>query len=63
MALNHGDFELLISDNGSSDGTSEICRELAARHPRVRYWRNEENIGVIKNFRLGAERARILYAG
>jgi glycosyltransferase involved in cell wall biosynthesis len=61
LALNHGDFELLISDNCSTDGTSEICRELAARHPRVRYWRNDENIGVIKNFRLVLERAQGKY--
>jgi glycosyltransferase involved in cell wall biosynthesis len=39
------DFELLIVDNASTDRTSEICRSVAARDRRVRYHRNEQNIG------------------
>ena len=31
------DFELIISDNASTDGTGEICRDAATRDPRVRY--------------------------
>lgn len=44
------DFELVISDNCSTDRTAEICQELAAQDERIRYHRNEENIGAARNF-------------
>jgi len=44
------DFELIISDNGSTDRTEEICRTYVARDPRIRYYRNEENRGAAWNF-------------
>lgn len=39
------DFEWIISDNGSTDATEAICREFAARDPRVRYHREARNRG------------------
>ena len=45
------DFELIISDNASTDATQEICLELAAKDARIRYSRNPTNIGASKNFR------------
>lgn len=44
------DFELIVSDNASTDRTSEICRKLAERDPRVRYFRNETNVGAAPNY-------------
>src|SRR5438128_542667 len=44
------DFELIISDNASTDGTTEICRAYAARDARIRYSRLEHNIGGSPNF-------------
>lgn len=44
------DFELIISDNASSDRTEAICRSFAAQDPRIRYYRNAENIGAAENF-------------
>jgi glycosyltransferase involved in cell wall biosynthesis len=44
------DFELIISDNASTDRTQEICREYAKRDGRIRYHRNSENIGGGRNF-------------
>ena len=44
-----GDFELLISDNASTDRTQEICRAYAARDARVRYVRQDRNIGAGPN--------------
>jgi glycosyltransferase involved in cell wall biosynthesis len=44
------DFELIISDNCSSDGTERICRQFAVRDERVRYFRNDQNIGAAANF-------------
>jgi glycosyltransferase involved in cell wall biosynthesis len=43
------DFELIICDNDSSDRTEEICRDYAARDARVRYFRNPQNIGGVRN--------------
>jgi len=44
------DFELIISDNASTDRTQEICREYAAKEPRIRYYRNKQNLGAAFNF-------------
>lgn len=44
------DYEVVISDNASEDNTEGICRAYAARDPRVRYVRNELNIGLARNF-------------
>jgi glycosyltransferase involved in cell wall biosynthesis len=43
-------FELIISDNHSTDSTQEICLDYMARDKRIRYLRNEMNVGAIKNF-------------
>ena len=50
LAQTYEDFEILISDNASSDATEEISRAAIARDPRVRYVRNDENRGVGFNF-------------
>ena len=43
-------FELIISDNASTDRTEVICRSYAARDNRIRYYRQEKNQGAIWNF-------------
>lgn len=48
-------FEVIISDNASTDRTEEICREYAGRDPRVHYYRSEVNRGVYWNFRRALE--------
>ena len=50
LAQTYSDFELIISDNASTDRTEEICRAYAAKDERVRYFRNETNLGAAKNF-------------
>jgi glycosyltransferase involved in cell wall biosynthesis len=52
------DLELIISDNGSTDRTPEICRSYAASDKRVRYFRNPENIGVARNYNIVFGHAR-----
>jgi glycosyltransferase involved in cell wall biosynthesis len=49
LAQTFGDFELIISDNGSTDATQEICRRYAARDARIRYHRAEVNRGLSWN--------------
>ena len=50
LAQDFTDFELVISDNASTDGTRAICEEYAARDARVRYSRNKENLGAAANY-------------
>ena len=45
-----GDFELLICDNASTDGTEQAARELARGDSRVRYLRVEADSGASANF-------------
>ncbi|MGP3917550.1 glycosyltransferase family 2 protein [Nonomuraea sp. 10N515B] len=49
LAQEDADFELVIADNCSTDGTEELCRDAARNDPRVRYLRREKNLGVIAN--------------
>ncbi|WP_192361092.1 glycosyltransferase family 2 protein [Mesorhizobium mediterraneum] len=44
------DFELVITDNASTDRTADICLEFARRDKRVRYVRNARNLGAGANF-------------
>ena len=44
------DFELIISDNASTDRTEQICRTFAAGDPRVRYFRSDRNHGLAWNW-------------
>lgn len=55
------DFELIISDNGSTDRTQEICRTYAAREQRIHYYRNEQNLGAGWNFNRVVELASCEY--
>src|SRR5215469_6919606 len=50
LAQDYEDFELLISDNASTDETESICRELAESDGRIRYFRNERNVGAAQNY-------------
>ncbi len=52
------DFELVVSDNASTDRTEEICREYATRDRRIRYYRQEKNIGAANNFNYVFELSR-----
>jgi glycosyltransferase involved in cell wall biosynthesis len=47
------DFELIITDNASTDATESICREFAQRDARIKYIRNKGNLGAAANFNLG----------
>jgi glycosyltransferase involved in cell wall biosynthesis len=50
LAQDYKNFELIISDNASTDKTREICLEYEAKDKRVRYYRNQTNIGALRNF-------------
>jgi glycosyltransferase involved in cell wall biosynthesis len=50
LAQTFTDFELIISDNASTDATEDICREYLAKDDRIRYIRQTENLGASQNF-------------
>ncbi len=50
LTQNYVNVELIISDNASTDQTSEICRQYAAKDKRIRYYNNKENMGASFNF-------------
>jgi glycosyltransferase involved in cell wall biosynthesis len=50
LAQDYENLEIIISDNGSTDTTAEICEKLVATDPRVRLHRYEANAGVNANF-------------
>jgi glycosyltransferase involved in cell wall biosynthesis len=55
------DFEVVISDNASTDGTRDICQSFAAKDNRIRYMRSDVNIGVEPNFNRAFELSRGRY--
>ncbi|MBD1855180.1 MULTISPECIES: glycosyltransferase family 2 protein [Leptolyngbya] len=50
LAQTYTNFEIVLCDNASSDRTAEICQTYAAKDARIRYYRNDHNIGAAENF-------------
>src|SRR5258706_4754500 len=50
LAQTYLDFELIIADNCSTNGTVELCRDYVMRDSRIRLHQNQINIGAAKNF-------------
>ena len=50
LAQTFTDFELIISDNASTDSTQEICQNFSKKDNRIRIFKQEKNIGVHRNF-------------
>ena len=61
LAQTYTDFELIISDNASSDGTADLCSDYARADPRIRYLRQPRNIGAAPNhdFLVGQARGEL----
>ena len=50
LAQTFTDFELIISDNNSTDSTQEICEKFLKKDNRIRYFRQDKNIRTHRNF-------------
>jgi len=61
VAQTFEDFELTISDNASIDRTEQICRDFMDKDPRVKYYRQDQNLGAVRNFNLVFELSRGKY--
>jgi glycosyltransferase involved in cell wall biosynthesis len=68
LAQTIGDFELIVCDDHSTDGTPDVMAGWAARDPRIQYVRQPRNLGLAGNVRRGialarAELVAVLYDG
>src|SRR5947209_818529 len=58
IGQSHANLEILISDNGSTDDTERICRDYAARDPRITYVRQPRRLTILENFRAAFDPSR-----
>jgi glycosyltransferase involved in cell wall biosynthesis len=58
LGQSYSDFELIITDNASTDATEEICRGYAKGDSRIRYYRHAANIGIGPNQNFSVHQAR-----
>lgn len=49
LAQTFGDFELIIVDDASTDGTVDVIKKYAAMDKRIRYYVNPQNLGDYPN--------------
>lgn len=61
LAQDHDNLELVISDNGSTDDTEDICRDLVRSDSRIAYHRQPQNIGLLNNFQYVIDAAKGTY--
>lgn len=60
-AQTHRNLDIVISDNGSTDATPELCRMAAAVDSRIRYFRQEMVLSANDNFHFVREQRRGAY--
>ncbi len=58
LSQTHQKLELIISDNASTDDTQKICEDYAKTDERVKYFRQEKNQGMSRNYEFVLEQAR-----
>ncbi len=58
LAQTFKNFEIIISDNASTDDTQKICQEYSKKDKRIRYIQQEKNIGLLPNFNFVLEQAK-----
>jgi len=58
LAQDFKDFEIIISDNASTDNTEEICEKYIKKDERIKYIRQCENIGLDRNFNFVLDKAK-----
>ena len=56
LSQTFSDFQVIISDNASTDSTAAICQKYVDQDSRVKYFRNNVNLGVSRNYRAAFER-------
>jgi len=56
-AQSYRNIELIISDNGSTDGSGDVCRTFASKDARIKLYRHDRNIGIPSNFNFLLQKA------
>lgn len=67
FSQSYDNIEIIVVDNASTDGTWEICKSLSENEPRIKIYRNAENVGPVNNWRkcisyASGEYAKILWS-
>lgn len=55
---NYNNYEIVIVDNASSDQTAYICREIASKNSKIRFFENNKNLGPVGNWQRCVREAR-----
>lgn len=61
LGQTYSDFILIISDDGSTDGSGEICKKYAENDSRIKYIRQEKNLGISRNMQFLLSKASSKY--
>lgn len=61
LAQTFTDYEILIIDDASTDGTEEIVKKYIEKNPKIKYIRNEQNIGIARTRNKGLNLAKGIY--
>jgi glycosyltransferase involved in cell wall biosynthesis len=61
LSQTHRDFELIVTDNCSTDNTLEVVKKYAVADDRIKYYKNKSNLGVISNLNQGLMLAKGKY--
>jgi 3-oxoacyl-[acyl-carrier protein] reductase len=61
LAVTADEFEIIVVDDGSTDGTSDLADRLAGQHPQVRVIHNGRNMGLGYSYRRGIDAAEKEY--
>ena len=57
LSQTYKNLEILISDDGSTDSTKEICKKFQLKDERVLFFSNKKNIGLTKSLNNLAQKA------
>ncbi|MGZ4038071.1 MAG: glycosyltransferase family 2 protein, partial [Bacteroidia bacterium] len=52
------DYEIVVCDDGSTDGSIQVIEAYAAQHPKIRFYRNPQNLGLVGNWNRCLEEAK-----
>ena len=51
ISQTYENIEIIVVDNASTDGTWDVCKSFASKDARIKVYRNETNIGPVRNWK------------